>query len=605
MSPSDTPTSDDRFAPCTGAAIQALRRTPPFAELSDEQAARVLGVAERRQVARATRLIRAGDPADFLFLVLRGRFTVMAGGQAIADIGAGEPIGEIGFFAGGARSADVVAARGSEVLMLGREAWNAVAQEVPGIAQAIMASLARRLATTSRGARALRPRAARCVALCGEVPPRVIAALRAGLPDWGVIEAGAADPRARQQQIEAEGRKVLFVAPSAGMLTEVDEVFDFAPLASSGARNRAPLPPGTMAQLVLWRDRADQPIGGTAALRQARQVAQHHHVALDQPADLDRLVRFVDGRALGLVLSGGGAQGTAHLGALKALGEHGMTFDMIGGTSAGAAMGAALALGRDPDMVMDLCEEIFLRSKAMGRYALPKYSILDPALYDAALREHFGLWDIEDLALPFFAVATNLSANDVAILDSGPLWQALRASTSIPVVFPPWIDGAGNVLVDGAMIDNAPILAMRARKPGPAILLNMLRDTDWRSARGYESLPTRAGTAWEVLSTPWRRGSGEGGFPTAISVLSRVFNVNAQRRLRGVDAPGDVMIDIEPLAGMAYLDWTKSRAQFDASYRAFSRALEQASAAGESPADPVAMMRATKAALPWAGPKGG
>src|SRR5690606_10347540 len=98
------------------------------------------------------------------------------------------------------------------------------------IAQAILASLARRLAATSRSARPLRPLAPRCVAFLGDVPAPVLGALARGLPDWVVIGPGADDPRAALHRLESAGQKVLFIAPPAALLGEVDEAFDFAPL---------------------------------------------------------------------------------------------------------------------------------------------------------------------------------------------------------------------------------------------------------------------------------------------------------------------------------------------------------------------------------------
>jgi len=584
-------------------AIRALRQTRLLSGLSVAHLAQLLSAARRIEVEQGMHLITEGAVADDLYLVLRGRFTVRTRGHAIADIGAGEPIGEIAFFAGGLRSADVVAARSGTVLALGRAQWDRLAQNVPQINQAIMASLARRLAETSRTAPPMRPLAPRSVAFLGDVPDAVVSALAVGLEGWAVVWGGhARDPLAELHRLEAAGQRVLLIAPPDSLLGEVDEIFDFAPLArppdlSAPALRRPGA--GAPVSLVLWRAARGTAISGTALWLTRRQPHRHLHIALDAPEQIARLLRFIEGRALGLVLSGGGAQGTAHLGALKALGEHGLTFDMVGGTSAGAAMGAALALGRHPDEVMALCEDVFLRSRAMGRYTLPRYSVLDPTLFDAALRKHFGAHEIEDLPLPFFAVATNLSRNDVALLDQGPLWQAVRASTSIPAVFPPWVTEAGDILVDGAMIDNAPIKAMQARKPGPALLLNLVRDTHWPSGAPYDSLPGRAAVLWQVLTVPLRHRTTRDGFPSAIAVLARVFNVNAQRRLRALDARGDVIVDIQPLAGMAFLDWTKARAQFDDTHRVFAAALERAAQAGHSAARPVAFLEAMKAELRW------
>jgi len=207
-------------------------------------------------------------------------------------------------------------------------------------------------------------------------------------------------------------------------------------------------------QLVLYRQETSQPTTDTARWLDNRDVALHHHIALDSEADFARLGRFVRGEAIGLVLCGGGSFGTAHLGVIQALHERGYTFDFYGGTSIGAAMGGSLAIGLSTGRIMDLCEDLFIKSKAMSRFTVPKHSVFDHHRLDTALMKHFGRHNIEDMPINFFAVATSLTDNDVAVMRRGPLWQALRASASLPGVFPPFIKEDGEVLIDGGLIDN-------------------------------------------------------------------------------------------------------------------------------------------------------
>ena len=93
--------------------LQALARIPCFEGLSDAALSRILAGTRQRQVPRGEVLIRQGDASDDLFLVLSGRFTVLSGDVPVAEIGAGEPIGELAFFSGGLRTATVIAARDS------------------------------------------------------------------------------------------------------------------------------------------------------------------------------------------------------------------------------------------------------------------------------------------------------------------------------------------------------------------------------------------------------------------------------------------------------------------------------------------------------------
>ena len=140
----------------------------------------------------------------------------------------------------------------------------------------------------------------------------------------------------------------------------------------------------------------------------------HHHVALDEPGDMERLYRFINGTALGLVACGGGAYCAAHIGLYKALLQAGLTFDIMGGTSGGGAMTAAFAMGTSPDDVDRATHEIFVTNKAMRRYTWPRYSLLDHTHFDRQLANHYAGIDIEDLWIPYFAVSTNLSSHEPA-----------------------------------------------------------------------------------------------------------------------------------------------------------------------------------------------
>ena len=111
----------------------------------------------------------------------------------------------------------------------------------------------------------------------------------------------------------------------------------------------------------------------------------HHHVAIDDRGTIARLYRFINGTALGLVACGGGALCAAHVGLYKALIECGFEFDIIGGTSAGAAMGAAFAMGKHPDDIDRGTHDIFVTNRAMQRYTWPRYSLLDHRHYDTQL----------------------------------------------------------------------------------------------------------------------------------------------------------------------------------------------------------------------------
>ena len=145
--------------------LEGLRAVPVFSELEPKVLGQILDVAERRHVSSGALLIQRGDPASDLFIVLGGRFAVLGPSGPIAEISVGEPIGELAFFAGGVRSADVIALRDSEVLVISQEGYRQVAQQVAGLERSILSSVARRLARVTTTSPKLRPRPGRLVAM--------------------------------------------------------------------------------------------------------------------------------------------------------------------------------------------------------------------------------------------------------------------------------------------------------------------------------------------------------------------------------------------------------------------------------------------------------
>src|SRR5262245_28340159 len=148
----------------------------PFRKIPHEDIAEIATSLHRRDVERGSTLIKQGHPSDAMFVVISGRFTVHLEGidHVVAEIGVGEPIGEIGFFAEMPRSATVIAARDSAVLQLDKVSFDRIARKAPSIYHSILGTMARRLAKTTAQVPAVRPqRAVRTVAIVGagdEIP---------------------------------------------------------------------------------------------------------------------------------------------------------------------------------------------------------------------------------------------------------------------------------------------------------------------------------------------------------------------------------------------------------------------------------------------------
>ena len=119
-----------------------------FKALSSEQRLTILGAMVRRDLVRGEILVAQGDPSDSLYFVLHGALAVRRTGEAlpIAELRAGELVGEIGFFANLPRTANVIAIRDTSVLVLTRAAYQTLAEATPAITEALLGALALRFA---------------------------------------------------------------------------------------------------------------------------------------------------------------------------------------------------------------------------------------------------------------------------------------------------------------------------------------------------------------------------------------------------------------------------------------------------------------------------
>lgn len=177
---------------------------------------------------------------------------------------------------------------------------------------------------------------------------------------------------------------------------------------------------------------------------------------------LDRMARILLGSSVGLALSGGAAQGLAHLGVLEALVEAGIPIDMIAGTSGGALYGSMFAAG----LPVAAAQAIVIRQtrrnlRDKADLTLPHYGIIRGRRIERMIREAIGDITFDELAYPFRAVATNLENGDEVVLGQGPVYRAVRASISIPGIFEP-VRIDGRLLVDGAVVTPLPVRPVRA-----------------------------------------------------------------------------------------------------------------------------------------------
>ncbi|HEX4893604.1 MAG TPA: patatin-like phospholipase family protein [Hyphomicrobiaceae bacterium] len=570
------------------AADHSLTAVGVFRDLSPEDRAAMEAELDKIQLARGEALVRQGEAADALYIVVSGRFGVFVRGRdaPVAEIGPGMPIGEIAFLAGGERTATVMAVRDSLVLRLGRAEFERLCQRAPQIWRTLTATLANRLADQTAGRSEVQEPVPRTITLVpagrGSMPETFVELIRSAFAqhcrtqtirssDVPALAGGSVDPSSGElteklNALESANDLVIYVADS-GLTPWSEKAIRQADLVlrvgvadpvtledvpeSPHERFAARLLAPTAQRLVLLHERRRAPVG-TRHWLAPRNIRMHHHVALSDRADADRLVRFVLGRALGLVTCGGGAFCAAHVGLYKALTEAGVAFDVMGGTSGGSAMAAAFAMGVDPEEIAEVIKEVFVTQRAMRRYTLPRYSVLDHTYFDRLLGPHYKGTDIEDLWIPFFAISTNLSRYSLHRHTHGDLWHAVRASGSVPGLLPPFYTDDGQMLVDGCLLDNVPVRVMHELKRGPNVVIAFEVPQLERFSVDYQTLPSR-GELLRRMVLPFR-GQPLPAAPSIGSVLLRSLMANRQdfeRHLRTDD-----LLLVPPLpTDMGILDW--------------------------------------------------
>jgi NTE family protein len=246
--------------------------------------------------------------------------------------------------------------------------------------------------------------------------------------------------------------------------------------------------------------------------------ARHHLVpGRGFPASADRLARRVSGHALGIVLSGGGARGLAHLGVLERLVTAGATIDRVGGCSAGAFAAALVALGIPPAEMISICRAELVDRRPFTDFTVPRESLIRGRKTMAMLTRVFGDARIEELSLPYFAVTSDLATGELVVHREGLVREAVAASMSIPGFSPPLPVG-DRLLVDGGLLDNLPVDVMAAETEGAVIAVDVMRR----------------------FPVP-----GDGGAPGIVSTISRAVVLGGWQRVEDNRERADVLITPE------------------------------------------------------------
>jgi len=468
--------------------IEVLRASLLFGPLEESVRQELARQLELRNITGGHTVYREGEIADSMLVVVSGRLRVSRrdpAGQLLLynEIAAGECVGETGLILQQARTADVTALRDSTLGFLSRASFEYLLGLHPlplnrVFAQAIFNQL-RHLPQIHEGQRAesvvlvpLHPEVnldevanglGRAFAARGRVyQPESDEALQAGIERLETLErefdfilyvTDLARPEAMRRAFR-QADQIVFVA-AAGQ-----------PPAPYPIETELASEPGFAMKrqhLLLLHPAGTRQADTCLAWKTGRSVERIYPVRSGNADDYGRLSRFLTGTAVGLVLGGGGARGFAHLGVLRAFEEAGIPIDLVGGNSMGALIGAQYVNGTPLD---EICRQTQRFAENGDIPTLPVISLLSGKRLARGLEQLFGDIRIDQLWRPYFAAACNLTRACITVQDNGLLWRAVLASNSPAGLLPP-VPYQGELLVDGAILDNVPVGAMRVRLGTP------------------------------------------------------------------------------------------------------------------------------------------
>ena len=549
-------------------------------------------------------LYRQGDAADGMFLLVSGRLRVTRTGSdgegfPLGEIGRGGSVGEYGVLSDAPRGETVTALRDSHLVKLDRQLIARHPSVIAQIARTALSRLQSGQAGRGLGRGDERAEAVRTFAVvpahAGAPASQVARALRDRLQEWGrvlAVDAAAVNDQFAREGVaqtprgdpldpaltywlnEREaGHDYMIIEADATpgpwtrrSLRQADVVLVVAdaggPVEGGPVERMLAERPQGVAQLVLVHPDATGLPSGTARWIEAREPITHHHLRLGVPGDVGRLARRLTGRAVGLVLSGGGARGYVHIGLIKAIEELGIEIDMVAGTSMGALVGGAYALSREYEFCYRSAATFGDPKKLIDR-TLPMVALAKSRNVTEMLRTMFGDNQIEDMWLPFACVSANLTRAVPVVDQHGPLWQAVRASTAIPGVFTPVVVD-GDVLVDGGVMNNYPVDVMREElRAGTVIGSNAAAQETKRQS--YEFGPSVSG--WRVLLQRLRPSRQRARYPSIIGTMMRATSVNSKHQGAAADALADLVVRY-PVQEFGNLEFDRYDALIDIGYRA-------------------------------------
>lgn len=471
--------------------LSALKQAKIFSAVSEEFILELLPQFIQITLRQGEVLFYLDDPSDFVYILLRGDLSAVMekdGNELVVGmIHHGETVGELGVLSGLSRGLTVRAVTEAHLVGLSGYAFGQICREEPSILTQTMIPIVNRSLQTIKF---LRGEISLCrISVFFSVDNdeknqifknKMIEIISEHQRTKLVVEKSISANKYVSFVELAEQRNfdhlIFFIDEIDGNSLEflMDKGSDFYLIADGRTRvivnnemnknlhfiNKHPK---TKLRLILLYTDGNAAPAYTKSWLDRYKFFLHHHIRMDHEEDYQRLSRFIEGTAYGLVLGGGGSKGFLHLGVIQALLEKKIPIDMIGGTSIGAVAAGCYALTESFDetqnqfhILIEKCYQVL----SFRHFVWPLVSLFSSNPVTHTAQEIFSKVEIENLWLPFYCTSSNLSEYCEVVHRAGPLWKALRSSASTPGIVPPVVIH-GQLHVDGGLLNNLPVDVMK------------------------------------------------------------------------------------------------------------------------------------------------
>ena len=467
-----------------------------FKEFTFQEAEKILSKLKSVSLHKGDTLFSQGDESTSLFILVSGKLSVFIhtdneNPQVVGEIFNGETVGEMGLLNQEKRSAGVKALRKSELLELSLDQFNSLWQQQPSILLTIAKRTTVRLRQTLESMSTLNKK--RRILLVPEntetpldtfvkkMKPKIKNSQHVHIVTYDDLkkEIGELDDFDQVANFldnqDQNVQTVIYIA-NIGHKKWMDiclELSDKIMVVADGSKAprynieieqliKASSNLNLMKkELILLHPNTKQFPTNTKVWLEKNWYDQHHHICLDDDKQMARMYRFLLGIPISFVFAGGGAKSFAQIGALKALEEAGIPIDAAGGTSQGSVTAWLASSGKSYDSITETVQGILKKTrKGLNEYTIPLYAVLSGKTIVEALKFGTEETKIEDLWHPMFCISVDIEHRKEIVHRDGLAWRAIRASISLPAIFPPLINNKGTH-VDGGVMNNCPVDVMK------------------------------------------------------------------------------------------------------------------------------------------------